>query len=189
VSDYDKFEQNVLQDFDKILDPESSEIFKGIDVGFYTLGVIGIRMEEGMVRKIEHDYLNSVAKYAKAGGCQHFHYMSGALVKENAKLLAGRLKAQNEVELVEMGFPRVSIYRPWAILTKDNSGGMVGTFSVSVMRLLDHWNYISVEAEAMGNAIVANTFRETDKPSEILTNAEIVKMGKELAQLRVSSKK
>jgi len=184
---YNKFEQEILPDFDKIIEPENAKIFQGLDIGFYTLGVSAIKVDEATYRKIEYGYASAVGKFAKAGGCQHFHYVSGASVKKDSWFLVGKVKFQLEEELRQLGFPRVTVYRPAGILTNDNSGGMAGTTIVKAFRFIDRWNVYSVEAEMLGDVIVASTFRESNQPSEIFQNSEILKLGKALKEFRAGA--
>jgi nucleoside-diphosphate-sugar epimerase len=176
---FQKFSQKIIN-FDKLSELTPEE-FRGYQVGFYTLGVSSNAVDEATYRKIEHDYSTTIAKLAQEAGCSHFHWLSGMGVSKNARWLFGKVKYQVETELCAMGFPRVSIYRPAGVLTTGTHGGMGGPPGRhTLFRLVDRWNWITVESDLLGKVIVASTFRNSDQKTEVLDNAEINKLGKAL---------
>ncbi|XP_038053303.1 oxidoreductase HTATIP2-like [Patiria miniata] len=110
-----KMEQKVV-DFDKLDD--SADVFKGHSVGICLMGTTrGKAGKEGFM-KVDHDYIMKVGELAKAGGCQHYHLMSSTGANRNSSFLYPKVKGEVEEETRELGFERVSVYRP-ALLMCD----------------------------------------------------------------------
>jgi oxidoreductase len=62
--------------------------------------------------KIDHDYAVNVAKVAKECGCDQFHLVSSRGANKNSINFYLKWKGTVEQHVAEVGFPRVSIYRP-----------------------------------------------------------------------------
>ena len=169
---YAKFVQKTI-DFENLSQHEQD--FVGFDVGFCALGVTSGTPN---YYKITHDYVADTAKLALQGGCKHFHLITGQGTNINSWFEWARIKAKLEQTVSAMGFERVSIYRPAGILF-DNPALSVGRRVLnSIFKVADHWRLLSVFADVLGDVMVKNTFRETDKKVEILTNADINRLAK-----------
>ena len=106
-------EQRVI-DFDKI--GEFSDSFQGFDVGYCCLGTTkGKAGKEGFF-KVDHDYVVESAKLAKEGGCKHFHLVTAQGANKNSWFLYPKTKGQAEAAVEDLGFDRLSIYRPALLL-------------------------------------------------------------------------
>ncbi|CAH1785386.1 unnamed protein product [Owenia fusiformis] len=110
-------EQHVV-DFDKL--DEYKETFQGIDQGFCCLGTTrGKAGAKGFV-KVDYDYVMNTARLAKEGGVKHFHLVSSGGANKNSSLLYTQTKGRVEADVSDLGFDRVSIYRP-AVLMCDRT--------------------------------------------------------------------
>ncbi|XP_021952945.2 oxidoreductase HTATIP2 [Folsomia candida] len=181
--DFTKFSQDVV-DFDQLSENSAyfGEKLKGFDVGIYALGVNPMKTDEATFTRTTRGWLLAVAKLARNGGCKHFHRMSGDLANKDSWMKFGRFGAETDNLLCEINYPRVSIYKPAAILTELNGGGMIGSWGVMMMRFLDRWHWWSVEGEVLAKFVVETTFRKRKDEKnrvEVFTNADINKWGKQ----------
>ncbi len=102
-------EQKIV-DFDKLDD--FADAFKDHSVGICLMGTTKGKAGKEGFKKVDHDYVMNVARLAKAGGCQHFNLMSSTGANKDSSFLYPRVKGQVEAETQELGFERLTIYRP-----------------------------------------------------------------------------
>ncbi|XP_051983987.1 oxidoreductase HTATIP2 [Xyrauchen texanus] len=174
---YENLEQKVV-DFEKL--EEYEEAFRGHDVGYCCLGTTKAKAgAEGFVR-VDHDYVLKAAELAKAGGCSHFHLESSKGADKTSSFLYLKTKGQVEAEVEELGFERLSIYRP-AVLLVDRQESrpaewmarkFLGPFS-SVFPTA-----MSIPLTSVVRAMVANTLKDAENKVEILENKSIYNLGK-----------
>lgn len=62
--------------------------------------------------KVDHDYVLNVAKVAKECGCEEFHLVTTKAANKNSVIFGARVKGLAEEHVAELGFQRLSIYRP-----------------------------------------------------------------------------
>lgn len=101
--------------------------FAGHDVALCTLGTT--RAQAGSAAKffrVDHDYVLGCAQRLREAGTRHFSYMSSQGSNADSSLLYPRTKGLVERELIALGFPRVSIFRPGLLLTPRDSETRVG---------------------------------------------------------------
>jgi len=178
-ANYQKFE-NQLIDFEKL--EEHKDVFKGYDVGFSSLGTTRKKSGADGFYKVDHDYVVQTAKLAKEGGCAHFHLVSSAGANKNAYFLYPKTKGEVEEELTDMNFSKLTIYRP-AVLLVDGGReeSRVGEAILqSVLKPLDRLRWFSVDVPLLAKVMVANCFRETPSRFEIVDNAALNKLGKQV---------
>ncbi|XP_033638816.1 oxidoreductase HTATIP2-like [Asterias rubens] len=106
-------EQKIV-DFDKLDD--FADAFKDHSVGICLMGTTKGKAGKEGFKKVDYDYVMNVARLAKAGGCQHFNLMSSTGANKDSSFLYPRIKGQVEAETQELGFERLSIYRPALLL-------------------------------------------------------------------------
>lgn len=177
-SNYEKFDQKTM-DFDKI--SEHADLFKGYDTGFYAIGVSQTAVTEDVYRKIELDNAIELAKMLKEGGCKDVHWITGQGTSKTSWYLFGKVKAQVEEAVGQMGFRRVTFYRPAGIIPMELGSVSKGQAAVlGTFKALDVCRWMSVESEVLGKAMVANSLRDSDKAVEILDNGAINKIGKKV---------
>lgn len=141
---------------------------------------------EGFYR-VDHDYVVQTAKLAKDGGCSHFHLVSSTGANKNAFFLYPKTKGQVEEELLQMGFPRLSIYRPAVLLVPGGREETRAAEAVlqSVLKPLDRSRWFSVDVPMLAKVMVTNSFRESSSNVEIVDNAALNKFGREIANGQV----
>jgi oxidoreductase len=68
-------------------------------------------------RKVDYTYTMSCAKLMKTGGIKHFHLMTSMGANANSWFLYPQTKGQVEEECKQIGFDKLSIYRPGLLFT------------------------------------------------------------------------
>lgn len=178
TGDWTKFTQEIL-DFDQVFN--YSNKLKDCDALFYALGANPNKTDMETFKKVTAHIL-TIGKMAKDVGIKHFHWTSGFLVSKTSWIAASRVVAEMEEPMKALELPRLSIYKPGAILTDDNDGGMSGKGGVAVLRFLDKGKWLSVEANLLGKFQVQNSFTESkvgEGKVEVFTNKEINVWGKQ----------
>lgn len=177
----DKAYENLVQkvvDFEKL--DEYAEAFQGHDVGYCCLGTTRAKAgAEGFVR-VDHDYVLKSAELAKAGGCSHFHLESSKGADKTSSFLYLKTKGQVEAEIEELGFERLSVYRP-AVLLVDRQESrpsewmarkFFGAFSTVFPTAM------SIPITSVVRAMAVNTLKDGEQKVEILENKAIHTLGK-----------
>lgn len=131
---------------------------------------------------MDHDYVVNTAKLAKAGGTKHLHLVSSGGANKDSTFLYMKTKGEVEAELTEMGFQRLSIYRPGVLLPERREDVRLPELMLRMfLKPLDRCRWFSVDTELLGRVIVANTFTNGEgKTVEIVENKGIIAMGKAL---------
>jgi len=181
IYNYSKFTQTIV-DFDKLAIDHVSA-FEGFDAGICTLGTT--RGTSGKVGyyKVDHDYVVESARLAKLGGCKHFNLVTAGGSNKNSYFQYFKAKGQSEEEVSQMGFDRVTIYRPSQLLCDSPKKGVLEAAFIGTARALDRWRKLSVETSIAGRAIVNTCLTSKDRPSiEILDNGAINERGKQIVE-------
>ncbi|XP_072045737.1 oxidoreductase HTATIP2-like [Amphiura filiformis] len=118
-----EYEEDMLKDFNveqKVVDfdklDESADVFQGHDVGFCCMGTTRGKAGVEGFKKVDRDYVLKTAELAKSGGTTHFHLVSSQGADANSSLLYPQVKGQVEDTVKEMGFEKLSIYRPGLLM-------------------------------------------------------------------------
>jgi len=182
IYNYTKFTQAIV-DFDKLATDHVSA-FDGFDVGICTLGTT--RGTSGKVGyyKVDHDYVVESARLGKLGGCKHFNLVTAGGSNKNSYFQYFKAKGQSEDEVSQMGFDRVTIYRPGQLLCDSPKKGVLEAAFIGTARALDRWGKLSVETSVAAKAIVNTCLQsKDDKLSvEILENHAINVRGKQIVE-------
>ncbi|XP_066263424.1 oxidoreductase HTATIP2-like [Branchiostoma lanceolatum] len=170
---YNKLEQKVV-DYEKLAD-DHADLFKGHNVGFCCLGTTRGKSGAEGFKRVDHDYVMMTAKLAKEGGCGHFLLQSSQGANKDSSFLYPKVKGQVDAECAELGFEKLSIFRP-GVLMVDRKESRPGEWFAR--KMLAPLKYIAptvmtcpVEtvAKAMVNAVLA----PSDKPAEIYENKAV----------------
>ncbi|XP_019618019.1 PREDICTED: oxidoreductase HTATIP2-like isoform X1 [Branchiostoma belcheri] len=175
---YNMLEQKIV-DFEKLED--YADEFKGHSVGFVCLGAAKGSVGKEEYQKSNHDYIVKVAELAKAGGCSHFVLTSAIDADKDSMMVHKRLKGQVEAECTDMGFQKLSIFRPGLILAqqaKRNSRVLVALLTPIIYFKP---TLMSVPAETIGKAMVNTVLDPSEEAVKIIDNKGIhlVASGKE----------
>jgi len=163
--------------------PQLNPSFEGLEVGFCCLGTTRGKSGAAGFVKIEHDYVVSTAKVAKAAGCKHFNLITAQSPNKNSWFLYPKTKALAEEHSFEVGFDRFSVFRPgFLICARQNLGipeRAAGIILKPVIALKP--TLMSVPTTSVGKAMVMNLFRTApaDGAMEVVENAELHTLGAE----------
>ncbi|XP_064118626.1 oxidoreductase HTATIP2-like isoform X1 [Macrobrachium nipponense] len=173
--------ENRIVDFEKL--DEHKEAFQDAQVGFCCLGTTrGKAGAKGFVR-VDRDYVSQSAKFLKEGGCSHFHLISSQGANKNSTFLYTKTKGETEDLVKEVGFPRLSIYRPALLLCDREESRPLEKIAQIVVRGFDWRNKISIPTYTVANAMVANTLdsqatvKSEETKVEIFENNDILRLG------------
>ena len=176
---YSKFDQKLV-DFDK-LSENHAEDFKGYDVGFCALGTTrGKSGREGFI-KVDHDYVMSTGKLAKEGGCKHFNLVSAGGTNKNSFFLYPQVKGQVEEEMQELGFPRLTIWKPNILLVDRAEPRFFEKIAQAVTGALDRYRLFSIDVPVLAKVMVNRVFEPQTSPVEMVSNREVYHKGLELS--------
>ena len=97
--------------------------------------------------------------------------------KVNSWSLYPQTKGKAEEAIKELGFNRVSIYRPGLLITERNEPRMFEKAAQCMAGFLDRSNKASIKCDDLGKAMVFNsTMKTIPQNHETLENADIVKL-------------
>jgi len=173
---YKNAEQKVVN-FDHLAQYKGA--FEDSTVGFCCLGTY--RSKDGFV-KVDHDYVVAVAKLAKELGVQHFSLVSSGGANKDSFFLYTKTKGLAEQRVGEVGFPSFTIFRP-GFLICDRKESRFMERAVSVLLAPIIWakpTWISVPTNTVAKAIIANLWRKSEKNMEIVENAAIHELAKDM---------
>lgn len=160
-----------------VFDPASYRAHvAGHDSAFSTFGVgepSKISKEEFV--RVDADAVKAFAKECKAAGVGHFSSLGSVGAHRKSKVFYLRIKGQLEQSLVEMRFPRLSLFQPSMILTPTNRYGISQGILLKVYPWLDPLfpgplaKFRGVRVEDLGRAMAQNALLEATAPVETLT--------------------
>jgi hypothetical protein len=126
-------------------------------------------VNEETYRKIELDNALAIAKLMKTAGIPDVHWVTGKGTKEDSWFLFGKVKAQVEKEVGEMGFNRAVFYRPAAVITPEKP-------LVAVFKAVNFCGTMAIDRDDIGTAMVKNSLSPSDKPIDIVENQDMLKL-------------
>ncbi|XP_071527372.1 oxidoreductase HTATIP2-like isoform X2 [Panulirus ornatus] len=179
-ADCEKVEQKIV-DFEKLDDYK--EAFEGAQVGFCCLGTTrGKAGAKGFVR-VDRDYVSHAAQLLKEAGCSHFNLVSSTGANKNSSFLYNKTKGEVETLVKELGFPRLTIYRPSVLLCDRQESRPLEKIAQIMLRGFDWRNKMSIGTDTVARAMVVNTLesqtseKSEEAKTEILENADILRLG------------
>ena len=165
---YTKFDQKIV-DFDNLAANHAAD-FKGYDIGFCSLGTSRAKSGVDGFVKVDHDYIMAVGQLAKQGGCKHFSLVSSAGANKNSKVLYYKVKGQVEEEMKQLGFPRLSIWRPKVLLVKRVESRPGEKFFRCCFGCCDCCRCLSTHVSVLVKAMANNAFKPGTSGIEIMNN-------------------
>jgi uncharacterized protein YbjT (DUF2867 family) len=124
-------------------------------------------------QKVDIDAVLNFAKSCKESGISHFTVMTAVGANPKSSLRYLRLKGELERDIIALGFPRTSIFRPSMLITPTNRYGLLQGLLLVATPIFDHFllgslkRYRSITVSKLGQAMVKNTEKEATG-SEIL---------------------
>jgi len=173
-----KLDERIV-DFERL--EEYASAFEGFDVGFCCLGTTRAKSgAEGFVR-VDHDYVLESATLAKRAGCKDFHLVTSQGSNKDSWFLYPQTKGLVEERVSQLGFNRLSIYRPGLLLCEREERRLLEKVLQVIIGALDRWEILSIPTKSVAQAMLNNVFKnsKSNEPQiEILTHNEIVELSK-----------
>jgi len=152
---YNKISQKIV-DFDQL--EQSSSAFAGVDAAFCCLGTTRAAAgAEGFV-KVDHDYVLHSAKILHTNNCSDFHLLTSKGSNKDSWFLYPSTKGKVEAAVADVGFPRLTIYRPGLLLCErpNRPRRMFEEFAQKVAGWIDKSHGWSVPTNILAAAMVSN---------------------------------
>ncbi|XP_076352567.1 protein HTATIP2-like isoform X1 [Tachypleus tridentatus] len=169
---FTKYEQRVI-DFEKIEDYGSA--FQDLEMGFCCLGTTKGKAGADGFFKVDHDYVVNSAKVAKQHGCKHFIFVSSSGANHKSKILYHKTKGLAEEDLKEVGFDRLSIFRPGFLLCNRRESRPLERAALTVMKPITSLfpTLMSVPTNYLAKAMVKTVLTPSTVKVEIIENKAI----------------
>lgn len=148
------------------------QLSQGYDAAFCTMGVGQPRkvpFEE--FRRVDVEYAGAFARGAAAAGVRHISLLSSVGADPGSRTRYLRVKAEAENAVRESGIPRVSLFRPSLLVTRQIRYGLQDRLTQTLYPLLSPLlpsRYHQIRVEALAAAMRLNAERPSDDPVEVL---------------------
>lgn len=151
-------------------------MFKGHDVAFYAIGVSQTQVTEAVYRKIELENALTIARMLREGEVPEVHWVTGRGTKKDSWFLFGKVKAEVEEKISQMGFRRAAFYRPGGVITPEREKNL----GFKIFQGIDFSRKLTITSLDIGKAMVNNSLKkEGVKEVEIFENPAMVKLAAE----------
>ena len=170
---YKKVEQKIV-DFEQL--EQSGSAFSGVDTAFCCLGTTrAVAGAEGFV-KVDHDYVLSSARILQSNNCSDFHLLTSKGSSANSWLLYPSTKGKVENAVMELGFPRLTIYRPGLLVCDrpNRPRRMLEELAQKVAGWIDKSHGWSIPTNLLASAMVNSAGTEQAEAVKILEHHDIV---------------
>jgi len=175
---YKNAEQKVV-DFDNLAQHKAA--FENCTVGFCCLGTTkGKSGKDGFI-KVDHDYVVGVAKVAGEVGVKHFSLVSAAGSNKDSFFLYPKIKGLAEQHVTEVGFPRLTIFRPGFLLSDRQENRLGERIMTGVLLKPIIWakpTLLTVPTNTVAKAMISDLFRKSSNKVDIIENAAIHELAK-----------
>lgn len=156
----DKFRQPVVD----VLNPDSyADVIPGHHVAICTLGVgEPSRVSREDFVRIDRDAVLEFATRCRSAGVRHFQLLGSVGANPQSRSFFLRTKGQLESGLRELGFDRLSLFRPSMILTPHNRYGITQALTLAIWPRIGPLmmgglsKYRGVRVERLGRAMALN---------------------------------
>jgi len=148
--------RNHVVNFDR---PESYRNKVAADVVVCALGTtIKIAGRRENFRRVDFDYPLALSQAALAAGARHFLLVSAKGADANSRFFYSRVKGQLETALIELGYKRLSIFRPSLLKGKRHEfrlGEEVGNFLAGALSFAIPVNWRPTPVDRLAATILA----------------------------------
>ncbi|KAJ1748719.1 Oxidoreductase htatip2 [Coemansia sp. RSA 1821] len=151
--------------------------FAGHSHAFSCLGTTRAKSGKDGFYKVDHDLTMNAAKACKKANIEHYSICSSNGADKGSMFFYMKTKGEVDSQVQELGFPRVSIFRPAVLLCQREEGRLAEKlmhYAAPVMNFVMP-NKFSIPTSTVGWAMVNNAFRKVDTPvKELVTNAQMI---------------
>ncbi|XP_022235952.1 oxidoreductase HTATIP2-like isoform X2 [Limulus polyphemus] len=125
--------------------------------------------------KVDHDYVVNSAKVAKQHGCKHFIFVSSSGANHKSKILYHKTKGLAEEDLKEIGFDRLSVFRPGFLLCNRRESRPLERAALTVMKPITSLfpTLMSVPTSYLAKAMVKTVLTPNPVKVEIIENKAV----------------
>ncbi|KAJ2161090.1 Oxidoreductase htatip2 [Coemansia sp. RSA 552] len=152
--------------------------FAGHTHAFTCLGTTRSKSGKDGFYKVDHDYILNAAKACKEANVEHYSLCSSGGADKDSSFFYMKTKGEVDSEVQQMGFPRVSIFRPGMLICDREDSRVVEGMGRMMAPLL---NFIApnrwvIETSTVGWAMVNNAFQKTAETptAEIIDNKQML---------------
>ncbi|KAJ2402071.1 Oxidoreductase htatip2 [Coemansia sp. RSA 2559] len=153
--------------------------FAGHSHAFCCLGTTRSKSGADGFYKVDHDYVVDSAKACKKANVEHYSICSSSGANKDSMFLYMKTKGQADDEIQNMGFPRVSVFRPAMLLCDRDESRIVEKVATVPIRLLSMLapSLLSIPTSTVAWAMVNNAFSapKSTPLNEIFGNADMHK--------------
>lgn len=174
----------VAADMNKLT--EHLDAFAGISRVYCCLGTtIKQAGSQDAFKRVDYNMVVDAAHIAKQAGVGHFSVVSAMGANETSKVFYNRVKGESEKALQQIGFKRLSIFRP-SLLTGSRKDFRLGEKIAQIIFPLVEWMLIgsfkhfrSISTNTVARAMLLNSIK-TDEGIEIFLSDDIKVLSKAL---------
>ncbi|KAJ2489226.1 Oxidoreductase htatip2 [Coemansia sp. RSA 2050] len=170
----DKFVQKPI-DFEN--EEQLKTDFAGFTHAFSCLGTTRSKSGKDGFYKVDHDYALSAARACKAAGIEHYSIVSSAGANKASRFLYTRAKGEVDSDVLGMGFPRVSVFRPAMLeCRRDEARPLekLASYALPLFKLVMPMS-VAIPTSTLAWAMVINSFGKAETPAtETFSNADML---------------
>ena len=173
---WDKVEQNVV-DYDNL--DKSANSFNNVDVAFCCLGTTRAKAGKTGFIKVDHEYVLNSAKLLKDANCPDFHLLTSRGANANSWFLYPQTKGQVEEDCKQLGFERLTIYRPGLLIcdrAEQRGGEKFFRWVASWFSQPTSW---SIPTTMVAASMVSTSLTQVSSTYSVLEHTDIVKIARE----------
>lgn len=170
---------SLVVDFDRLADM-AAEL--KADHVYCCLGTtIKVAGSQAAFRKVDHDYVEALAKAGRAGGAGRFMLVSAVGANAKSHVFYSRVKGEAEHAVEAQGYTAVHIFRPSFLLGERQEHRPGEKLGIGLFRVVEHAlagplrKYRSVQAADVARAMVAAA-KSGDRGVYLHTHDDIVRL-------------
>ncbi|KAJ2251498.1 Oxidoreductase htatip2 [Coemansia sp. RSA 455] len=151
--------------------------FAGHTHAFSCLGTTRSKSGKDGFYKVDHDYALNAARACKEAGIEHYSIVSSAGANKASRFLYTRTKGEVDSEVLGMGFPRASVFRPAMLECHREESRAVEKLATLMLPLFKLAMPMSVAIPTSTAAwtMVSNAFAPVETPAtETFSNADML---------------
>ncbi|KAJ2491510.1 Oxidoreductase htatip2 [Coemansia sp. RSA 2052] len=151
--------------------------FAGFTHAFSCLGATRSKSGSDGFYKVDHDYALNAVRACKEAGIEHFSICSSMGANKASRFLYTRTKGEVDSEVLGMGFPRASVFRPAMLECQREEKRTVEKLASYVLPLFKLVMPMSaaIPTSTVAWAMVSNAFASVEPPAtETFTNSAML---------------
>ncbi|KAJ2740861.1 Oxidoreductase htatip2 [Coemansia sp. BCRC 34301] len=151
--------------------------FAGFTHAFSCLGTTRSKSGSDGFYKVDHDYVLNAARACKEAGIEHYSICSSMGANKTSRFLYTRAKGEVDSEVLGMGFPRVSVFRPAMLECRREearTAEKLATYVLPLAKLVMPMS-VAIPTSTVAWAMVSNAFAPVETPAtETFSNSDML---------------